>query len=205
MPDLQSELAKLASAWDAHEQAIRAPEAHAQQPQPTPEKTMTATKEATTSSPRTIVRTGNLSRDLFHYVQQGLYTRIQVAAAMALIGYSKKSASSITTQMLKAGLLVLRDGRLCTTSADYAPVANPTKTYPVRKYVRQATPTTKSREAKPKAAGLAALKETTPAPVQEVKPVRLVRMQTADEVLANMSVAEAHKLYVELGKMFGGK
>lgn len=184
MPDLQSELAKLASAWDTHEQIIRSP-----QSQTTPEKTMTAT------APTTITKTGNLSRDLFNYTKQGAYTRQQVTAAMESVGYVRKSAQSIITQLVRSSMVCERDGRLYPLQAEYAPIKNPTKPSPTRSYTRKQT----------KAAGLAALKETKKEPVQEAKPVRLVRMQSATEVLANMSVVEAHKLYVELGKMFGGK
>lgn len=224
MPDMQSELLRALEEgkrrflqstindWDNHEQTIRQPQSQTQT-QPTPEKTVHPLAknltEALTITPHTIVKTGNLSRDVFKYVQQGLFTRIQVADAMSNVGYVRKSASSIVTQMLKSGMLALHDGRLVTTIPEYAPVANPTKPVPPREYIRRKPLNIKSREAKPKqAAGLAALKETkaepAQAPVQE-KPARLVRMQTAAEVIANMSVIEAHKLYVELGKMFGNK
>lgn len=193
MPDLQSELAKLASAWDTHEQIIRSP-----QNQTTPEKTMTAT------APTTITKTGNLSRDLFNYTKQGAYTRQQVTAAMESVGYVRKSAQSIITQLVRSSMVCERDGRLYPLQAEYAPIKNPTKPSPTRSYTRrQLKPAKPAKQTK--AAGLAALNETKPEPAQEAKPVRLVRLQSATEVLANMSVVEAHKLYVELGKIFGAK
>lgn len=164
-----------------------------------------------TAAPNAIVKTGNLTRDLFNYARNGAYTRAHVVAAMENVGYLRKSAQSLITQLLSAKMFEEKDGRLYSLQAEYTPIAN-NKTRaaaPARSYNRKTLLPAKHK----KAAGLAALKETKPEPMQEVKQeakqeakaVRLVRLQSATEVLANMSVTEAYKLYVELHAMFGGK
>lgn len=192
MPDLQSELSKLAHAWDNHEKQIRS----------TPEKTVNPTFS--------ITKTNNLSRDLFNYIKQGTFTREEVRKAMEGVGYNGHSASSLITQMVRVGMLIAEGDTVRTNMAEYKPISNPTKNNPSRTYNRKSTtnkPHTKPSAKTHKAAGLAALEATsvTSSAPREPNPARLVRLQTAADVLANMSVVEAHKLYVELGKMFGGK
>ena len=193
MPDLQSELAKLANAWDSHEQIIRNPET-------TKEKTM-----QTNQTPLAITKTGNLSRDLFNCAQQRLQTRVQLSDAMESVGYNKVSARSLITQMIRAGVMAYQGDVLITLIPEYAPVGNPSKPSPQRTYTRKNLLKPVKPIKTPKAAGLAALPVTKEEAPQQPTPARLVRMQTATEVLANMSVVEAHKLYVELAKIFGGK
>ena len=166
---------------------------------------------------QTIIKTGNLSRDIFNHIKNGEFTRDEVAESMASVGYIKKSAQSLIAQMLRNGLLTDKNERLYPLLPEYAPVANPTRPSPVRTYNRRKPRTSKAKTKEtPKAAqapaGLAALPVmkdevtgVTQTPERNIIPVRLTRLQTADEVLANMSVAEAHKLYLELAKIFGGK
>ena len=209
MPDMQSALLRALEdgkrkflhttidAWDTHEQTIRSP-----QPQAQPEE----------KTVQTIIKTGNLSRDIFNHIKNGEFTRDEVAESMASVGYVKKSAQSLIAQMLRNGLLTDKNERLYPLLPEYAPVANPTRPSPVRTYNRRKPRTSKAKTKEtPKAAqapaGLAALPTTKEEPktlMPTPNPARLVRMQTADEVLSNLSVAEAHKLYVALGKMFGG-
>lgn len=134
MPDLKTEMLKIAHAWDTHEQQIR-------NPQPQQEKAMTFTK------------TGNATKDIFEYIKLHghSYTPMQVTETMVQQGYVASSVSSLIAQMKTRGLIALDDnGRL----------------YPLM----------------------------APAHVW-----------TAENVLMNIGVAEAAKLYAELGKLFGGK
>jgi hypothetical protein len=176
MPDLQSELSKIASAWDAHENMIRQPAQHTHQ-----EKAMEAIEAA-------VEHTGNLSRDIFNHARKGVFTREQLNAAMESVGYKRTSITSLITQMLRAKLLEERDLRLYPLRAEYKPLS----------LYKAHTP----RPAR-KAAGLAAIpvkKEEAP-----VAPVVQDKRMTAASVMASMNVAEAYKLYVELHAMFGSK
>lgn len=228
MPDLQSELSKIAHAWDSHEQMIRQPQA---QTQANPKESQvnlanvtssTTTTTTTTTTPvqqahPTIVRTGFLSRDIHAYLAAKPSTQVETAKAMASIGHKENSAHSVMSQMLKSGLVTFDDATrtLHVISQTYTPVRNPYKTNPVGKFTRTKTPAKMVRAKTPapvaKPAGLAAIKvdaapqAETAQPQQLANPARLVRLQTAAEVLTNMSVTEAHKLYIELSKLFGGK
>lgn len=235
MPDLQSELSKLARVWDSHEQSIRQPQtttpANPSQPKETEmANTASASTTPATTAPATtahaarvpIIVTGILSRDIHAHLLNNPSTYVEVTEAMASVGYKKNSAQSILTQMSRAGLVTIEPvtNILRLVHKEYKPVTNPYKANPVGAYSRKAK-TIKPRTVKPredKAAGLAALKAdtapkaapptttttATPAP-SLAHPARLVRLQTAADVLNNMSVSEAHKLYVELCKLFGGK
>ena len=178
MPDLQSELSKLANAWDTHEQAIRTP--NKQQ-----EKEM-----------QTFTVTGNATRDTFNYIQQApcKYTHTSAAKAMAQLGYKQTSVHAILTQMKRSGMLQLNaDGYLFTTVDEYRPLHNPYKTDPAGK-------ATKKKPAQA-TAGIAALR----APEEQPARRQLLLRTTADEVLSKLDVKEAFKLYQELAKMFGGR
>lgn len=147
----------------------------------------------------TIERTGNLSRDIFNHARKGAFTREQLNAAMESVGYKRTSVASLITQMLRAKLLEERDLRLYPLRAEYKPLSlyKAQEQRPTRKAAGLAAIPVK----KEKAQGQDPAQEHT----QEPRPVRLARLQTASEVLANMNVAEAYKLYVELHAMFGNK
>lgn len=233
MPDLQSELSKIASAWDTHEQTIRNPQTQTTQEkamelQPTTnEITTVSTYNTTSTTNETFTKSGVCSRDTFDLIRLNPHKFTTVSAANKLVNlnYRKTSIFSLFTQMKRNGMLKEDEhGRLFTTVDAYTPFANPYKVNPVNKpnslIGRTERITTKKRKAPAKAkakaaqapAGLAALPVmkdevtgVTQTPERNIIPVRLTRLQTADEVLANMSVAEAHKLYVALSKMFGSK
>lgn len=199
MPDLQSELSKIANAWDTHEQTIRH-DSHEQ------------TQEKATAPMKSFTKTGVCSHDVFAYVNANrhIYTPPLVAAALTDMGYRKSSVFALITQMKRNGMLKLDDnGFLTTTQDEYTPFANPYPKYsnpPVK--VKNTTPSLKRAkkartdledaltyvraQVQPQA-GLMALQPTKPAPA----------VLTADSVLASMSVSEAFKLYQELAKMFG--
>lgn len=175
MPDLQSELSKLASAWDTHEQEIR---------QPQQEKAMKAFEQ-----------TGNASRDTFEFIRinHNIYTQATAVSAMVGLGYKKSSISALLTQMKRTGLLAVdTGGHLFTTRDTYAPVGTPYKPKSGRK---------QGRPKKVVGAGIAAL-PVAEAPAQRKQ---LVLKLTAEDVLSKLDVKEAYKLYQELWNMFGGK
>lgn len=116
MPDLQTELSKIASAWDTHEQTIR---------QPQQEKAM-----------ETFKPTGNSSRDAFDFIRvnHNIYTQNRAVAALVQMGYKKSSVSALFTQMKRAGLIAMDvDGHLFATRDAYTPVGSPYKAKPTRK------------------------------------------------------------------------
>ena len=182
MPDLQTELSKIAQAWDTHEQKIR-------NPQPQQEKAMQT---------NSFVKTGNASQDTFAFIQRhaGCYTTRDTAEILRTQGYKVTSTSSLITQMRRAGLVGLDDsGHLVPLKDAYVPLH------------RLAKPAAKKRIVKkPKKAGLTALvpDTVTVSAVSTVAP-QPATVWTADNVLKNIGVAEAAKLYAELGKLFGGK
>lgn len=182
MPDLQSELSKIANAWDTHEQTIRH-DSHNPHTQPK-EKTM-----------QPFTKTGNASRDLFHLIfnQPHFYTGHAAVTALINAGYKKASASALVTQMKRHDYFRPDDnGRLYTTMQEYKPLPHNKKT-PKPKKVKPV------KQVKPASAGIAALQVA-----EEPARKQLVLKMTADDVLTKLDVKEAFKLYQELAQMFGG-
>lgn len=176
MPDLQTELSKLANAWDNHEQIIRKPQQ---------EKAMKTTI------------TGNASKDTFTLIKDypHVYTHNTAAQKMVDAGYKKNSVHSLITQMKKAGIFnATDDGTLYTTQPEYKPFANPYKTNSAGRKAK-AKPVKQIRQT---SAGIAALQVVD-------TPVRTAPTQwDAETVLAHIGIKEAHKLYLELNTYFGG-
>jgi hypothetical protein len=124
MPDIQSELSKVISAWETP----AAPAA------PTGRKFFTATN--------------NVTRATFDYVKAhpGL-TRVDVANALDSQGYKKSSTTSILGQMLKQGLMRTEGGGLFTTQSQYTPLktsklaaVRKATAHPKRNFVRKEQP-----------------------------------------------------------------
>ena len=178
MPDLKSELVKVVSVWDAHEQEIR---------QPQKEKAAMQT-------------TGNMTRDTFEFVRLNpdKYTHEQATNALMKLGYKKNSVSSVLTQMRRTGHVALSiDRKLHTLSNMYIPLQNPYKPKVKAKKKVKA----KVRPAPVAAQGIAALAaDTSTTTVQP--PVKT--QWSAETVLAHMGIKEAYRLYTELAKYFGG-
>lgn len=194
MPDLQSELSKIAHAWDSHEQIIRSPQA---KPQPQQEKAMT------------FQPTGNMSKDTFDYVKMHscLLTQAQTAKDVSAMGYKYQSVQALITQMKRNSMIkVDSDNRLYTTQDEYKSFVNP---YKVEARIKQEKAKAKEARAQKKAAlkatGIAALKPDATAPAAMFTPAPAPTALTAQAVLNQLSVGEAYALYTELAKMFGGK
>lgn len=192
MPDLQTELSKIAHAWDSHEQSIR-------NPQPQQENVMTFTK------------TGNATKDIFEYIKLHghSYTPMQVTETMVQQGYVASSVSSLITQMKARGLISLDDnGRLYPLMQEFRSLHS---LKPIKALTRKGRAKAKDKPTKPAAAGLTAL--VSDAAGVNVNTITLpstlgqapAHVWTAENVLMNIGVAEAAKLYAELGKLFGGK
>lgn len=103
MPDLQSELGKIAQEWDTHESEIR-------------------------QAPAKFKTTGNATKDTFDFIRvnHNTYTQQRAAIALAELGYKKPSIQAVLTQMKLSGMLAVDvDGRLYTTQDAYTPLTNP--------------------------------------------------------------------------------
>lgn len=160
------------------------------------------------------VKTGVCSHDLFNLIRINPreYTPRSAANYMATLKYKKSSVQALITQM-KRNKMFQEDeyGKLFTTLAAYVPFENPYKKNPVSKPNSNIG---KTRRAVTVKAGLAALPTKTAATTSattstinntQSNPARLVRLQSAEEVLANLSVSEAYRLYSKLSTMFGNK
>lgn len=143
-------------------------------------------------------KSGNMRRDLFAFIKDNAYkyTARHVTDKFEELGYNAGSAHTALVQMKRAGIVTAdANSRLYTLTETYKTFNNPYTTVSrAKKKAAKAVKTAKS-------AGIAALAVPEP----EKKPVQIVMHMTAEKVLASIGVAEAHKLYVELGKMFGGK
>lgn len=181
MPDLKSELVKVVSVWDAHEQEIR---------QPQKEKAA-------------MQNTGNMTRDTFEFVRLNpdKYTQEQVTNALMKLGYKKNSVSSVLTQMRRTGHVALSiDHKLHTLSNMYIPLQNPYKPKVKAKKKVKA----KVRPAPVAAQGIAALAADTAATATITVQPPVKTQWSAEVVLAHMGIKEAHRLYLELSTYFGG-
>ena len=189
MPDMQTALGKALeegkrrflsatlSEWDEHEQTIR-------QPQPPQEKAMQPQTTTVEIKPR------NMRHDAFALVKSNphRFTAKEALNKLAAMGYKPNSLHTLLVQMKKAGMFSTdANSKLYTLTETYQSFSNPYN------------PTYKKPK-KIKPAGIAALAVPEP----EKKPVQIVMHMTAEKVLASIGVAEAHKLYMELSKMFGG-
>lgn len=171
MPDIKTEMLKVANAWDKHEQTIRTEQ--------------TALKVATA--------TGNATKDAFRLIKEApyKYTQVQAADALHAMGYKSSTAQSLITQLKRAELLGTdSQGKLYAKRSEYMPIGSAYKRSLKSKAVAQ--------QQAQAWAGIAALQPDTRA--QEAAPAPL----TAKTALAQLSVAEAYTLYVELHSMFGG-
>jgi hypothetical protein len=173
MPDIQSELSKVISAWET-------PAA----PAPTGRKFFTATN--------------NVTRATFDYVKAhpGL-TRIDVANALDSQGYKKSSTTSILGQMLKQGLMRTEGGGLFTTQSQYTPLktsklaaVRKATAHPKRKYVR--------KNAAAKAAAYEAHENYNPTALGN-QPTEF----NAEEFVNSLTLKQAKAVFEELKKVFG--
>lgn len=220
MPDLQSELAKLAHAWDDHEDAIRTPN----QTQPKQENNVasinTTPITTTTTTPAPVVlppgKAGapirnNVMRTCFDAVwQHPGKTAQELSEMLAKQGFKITSTSAVFAQLVRTGQAIKSDdGKLHPNPAvkAYRPITLPSARA-VEKKVRAAAK-------KAKGTGIAALKtDTAPAdttstvtlpPAPEPKGVSSIIVQrnwTPESVLDKLTLPQAKQLYEALSKYF---
>ena len=150
MPDLQSELAKLATAWDDHEETIRTATKILQ------EKPMTT--NTLTPVPAPEIKNGkivnNVMRNCFEAVQKSPGKTIkELTTMMTALGFKESSTTSVFYQLIRTGQAIKGDDGLVYPNnaiKEYRPITLPT----TRSKAQKA-----SAEARRKAAaGIAALK-----------------------------------------------
>jgi hypothetical protein len=198
MPDiktaLENALKKTATAWAADD------EPH-QQMQPQQEKAMTA--QAPIKEDKRIKN--NVSRATFYFVRDnpGL-TRDQAIARLVAQGHKAASVPTLMSQMVRARLIMEDEmGGLSAVVREYEPLSS------LKKKIKPRASTEKAERKQitivSKATGEVLNAKPVPVPVPvPVAEAVVPTMQTAESVLASMSVAEAHKLWTALNKMFGG-
>jgi hypothetical protein len=134
--------------------------------------------------------TNNVTRATFEYVKANPVSSFKdISDALERRGYKRASIGSLLTQFIKSGLCTRdENNRYSTAVAEYAPMKAKSKLKPIHaKQVIQKAKATRGE-------GIAAL---SPQPT-----VKLV--WDADTVINNIGLKQAHALYIELGKYFGG-
>jgi hypothetical protein len=129
----------------------------------------------------------NVTRATFDYVKNNPHKSCKtICAALEKEGYKPASVGSLLTQFVKNGLC-MRDanGNYTTIVNEYTPIK-------IRKQIKAAQVIQKAKATRGE--GIAAL---SPQPT-----VKLV--WDADTVINNIGLKQAHALYKELGKYFGG-
>jgi hypothetical protein len=169
--------------------------------------------------------TNNVTRATFDYVQHHPNeTSAEICASMERMGYKSSSVGSLLAQFAKQGLAERDDrGRYITIVSEYRPLKAKKKTL---KIVPKPVEVPKRKYEKKAVTGIGALLreklENTPMPSQDAldaaayamgtarvdvnkRLVSLVRVKTPHDILKDMTVYQAHELYVHLKQMFGGQ
>ena len=180
MPDIQTEMQKILQAWEEPETT--------QQPE--------TTKETIVFKPTT-----NTSRACFNIVRDNPYkTKREYIKLLEQQGFKSSSTASLISQMTRQGLLSVDDmGLMHSNQTEYSPLkavkvfkakkANPVKTSKLRT----------SRE--PIKEALAAAAEAMGGINVLIERSHRTKIQT---ILDDISLSDAHELYRELHRYFGG-
>ena len=185
-----------------------------------------------TKSTRFFDITNNVTRATFEYVKKNPnLTSAEICADMAKQGYKESSVSSLVAQFAIQGLAERDDrGRYITIVPEYRPlkakkktlkiVPKPVEVAPKRKYEKKAVtgigallreklentpvPSQDALDAAAYAMGGVTASEPLLHTTQRKAFVSLVRTKTPHDILQDMTVYQAHELYVHLKQMFGG-
>lgn len=157
--------------------------------------------------------TNNVSRVTFNYVRDNPgSTRQEIIRELGHQGFGKGSISSLLAQMRRSKMIHDTNGLWYADVKEYEPIKNPN-------YKSKAKPKPEKKASTGIGALLKAKLEAMPAPSQaamdaaaramEPAPQRkafvtLVRTKTPHDILKDMTVYQAHELYIHLKQMFGG-
>ena len=156
--------------------------------------------------------TNNISRVTFDYIKNNPgSTRKEIIQALEHQGYNAGSTSSLIAQMRRNKMIHDKDDLYYADIAEYRPI----KSLKAIKKMEDVTP--KRKYEKKAVTGIGALLreklENMPEPsVDASRPdtgapkrmISLVRNKSPEDILKDMTVYQAHDLYVHLKQMFGG-
>ena len=211
MPDMQtalrSALTKTLQTWDDEGEA------------PPPVQPVSTSSPSTSTQKPTMLNqhkiTNNVSRVTFNYVKDNPgSTRLEIIKELGYQGFGKGSVSSLLAQMRKSKLIHDTNGLWYADVQEYQPIKN-------MNYKSKAKPKPVKKPTTGIGALLKAKLEAMPTPSQDAMDaaayamgghepttnkrfVSLVRNREPQDILKDMTVYQAHELYVHLKQMFGG-
>jgi len=206
MPDIQTAfktaLSRTLQEWESDGELV---------PQTTINNSVSAPSQETTMK-KTFGVTNNISRVTFNYIRDNPgSTRKEIIQALEHQGFAGGSTSSLIAQMRRNNMIHDKDNLYYADIPEYRPI----KSLKAIRKMEQA-PAPKRKYEKKAVTGIGALLreklESTPAPVaseytapkQKSFLTTLVRTGTPEDVLKDMTVYQAHDLYIHLKQMFGG-
>ena len=211
MPDIQtafkSALTKTLTEWDDDE-GTSVPVPSSKQPV----SLSSVTTQGIPMAKKTFNVTNNVSRVTFDYIKNNPgSTRKEIITALEHEGYGGGSVSSLIAQMRRNKMVHETNGLHYADIDEYRPI----KTLKAIKKT-EGEPTPKRKYEKKAVTGIGALLreklENIPTPVasepllhttQREFLTKLVRNKTPHDILSDMTVYQAHELYVHLKQMFG--
>jgi hypothetical protein len=212
MPDIQtalkSALSKTLQQWDDDGEAPLVQPVSSSFPQ------QTNPTQGIPMAKKTFNVTNNISRVTFDYIKNNPgSTRKEIIQALDHQGYNAGSTSSLIAQMRRNKMIHDKDDLYYADIAEYRPI----KSLKAMKKMEQVPAPPKRKYEKKAVTGIGALLreklENMPEPnVDASRPdigapkrmISLVRTRTPQDVLKDMTVYQAHELYVHLKQMFGG-
>ena len=154
--------------------------------------------------------TNNISRVTFDYIKNNPgSTRKEIIQALEHQGFAGGSTSSLIAQMRRNNMIHEKDNFYYADIPEYRPI----KSLKAMKKMKQVPAPPKRKYEKKAVTGIGALLreklENTPTPTTELPKQRgflttLVRTKSPEDILKDMTVYQAHELYVHLKQMFGG-
>ena len=177
MPDLKSALQSALNEWNQ-------PETATVQAQPKP------------NLPPFFTRTTDVTRETFNYVRDNPHrTTREIRNALVVQGHKESSVSALLSQMSRTGIITReKDGTYWTNAREYSPV----KLSKLRK--ARTTPTPTVRSPKPKVVLTRKEATITPSPAPVAPAPRVVN--SIDELISTLTIAQAKELFDKLRKMF---
>jgi hypothetical protein len=215
MPDIQTAfktaLSKTLQQWDDDGEAPPLQPVSSSSPQPTKPTQVIPMK-------KTFNITNNISRVTFDYIKNNPgSTRKEIIQALEHQGFAGGSTSSLIAQMRRNNMIHEKDSFYYADIPEYrpikslkalkkldAPIAPPKRKYEKKAVTGIGALLREKLEAQPSQAALDAAIATLDVPKQRGFMTSLVRTKSPQDILKDMTVYQAHELYVHLKQMFGG-
>jgi len=157
--------------------------------------------------------TNNISRVTFDYIKNNPgSTRKEIIEALEHQGFAGGSTSSLIAQMRRNKMIHDKDNLYYADIPEYRPI----KSLKAMKKLEQTPAPAKRKYTKRDTTGIGALLkerlDSTPMPIvsEHTAPKQkgflttLVRTRSPEDILKDMTVYQAHELFIHLKKMFGG-